>query len=241
MPDTNNWILARLDEVERAQLLKAAKLRTMEFGQAIFTPGDTVQSVWFPEVGVISIITESEDGLQAESGLAGPENAAGILECLGSGVMASRGVVQSAGSAWVVPPSACRALHAQSATFRLAIQLAGEFQAVEARQSLFCRSYHSIGARLARWLLEMLDRREEPGHTIEITQEVLGAMLAVQRTTVSTVAARLQREGVISVARGKIEVISKPGLEAMACPCRSALAEEKARIHGAVLAIRRVS
>ncbi len=241
MSETNNWILARLNESDRAQLLKTAKLRTMAFGQCVFTPGDAVEGVWFPEVGVISIITENEDGLQAESGLAGPENAAGILECLGSGVIASRGVVQSAGSAWVVPPAACRQLHATSADFRLATQLAGEFQAVEARQSLFCRSYHTIGARLARWLLEMLDRREDPSDVLEVTQEVLGAMLAVQRTTVSTIAARLQRQGVISVTRGKIAVIDKPGLEAMACSCRSALATDKARIHGAVLALRRAS
>lgn len=231
MAATLNWILGRLGEADRRRLLARARHRPLEIGQTIFKPGDQVDQVWFPDAGVISVIAESEDGQQAEAGLTGPEGAAGLLECLGSGTMASLGVVQAAGAAWTVPAADCRAFNAENADFRFAAQLATEFHAIEARQSLFCRCYHPAEARLARWLLEVLDRSATSQDGLLLTQEVMAALLGVQRTTVSTTVAKLRRDGVLASGRGRLDVRDKPRLEALACSCRAALAAENRRIH----------
>ena len=175
MTDHHNFILASLDEDERKVLLAGARQFPLVFGEAILQPGQAVTHVYFPESGVISIITEAANGESAEGGVTGSEGAAALPEALGSGQMRSSGVVQAAGMAWRVEAVKCRELHQTSGAFRLAAAKAAEFQVVEARQSLLCRGYHPVEQRLARWLLEMAERSND--HT---------AMLPMTHTAFST-------------------------------------------------------
>jgi CRP-like cAMP-binding protein len=229
-----NFLLAALDDVERKTLLKAARLIPLVFGETILEPDQTVDHVYFPETGVISIITEAVNGEAAEGGVTGSEGAAGLAEALGSGVMRSRGLVQADGSAWRVSSADCRMLYSTSMNFRGAAARASEFQAVEARQSLLCRSYHPVEQRLARWLLEMAERSNAQSMKVQITQEILSVMLAVQRTTVSSAARALRNAGLFSYARGKIVLLDIGGLEKTACACRGTIREAEAQILGRV-------
>jgi Mn-dependent DtxR family transcriptional regulator len=52
-----------------------------------------------------------------------------------------------------------------------------------------------------------------------LTQEFLAQMLGVRRGSVSEVASRLQREGLLQYSRGIITVRNRAGLEAAACEC----------------------
>ncbi|MDB5438319.1 MAG: transcriptional regulator, Crp/Fnr family [Caulobacteraceae bacterium] len=228
-----NLILAALQPAERARLLESAVRRELIVGDVAFSPEAVISMVVFPEVGVISLITECADGTVAEAGIVGPEGAAGLTEALGSGEAATRGVVQANGTAWYVSAGRCRALHEESSGFRRAAALAAEFQAVETRQSVLCRSHHSTQARLARWLLEMADRSKAEKRVLTLTQESLALMLGVQRTTVTMVAHQLKAAGLIRYARGTIELRDEAALEIMACECRSALQSQFHRIYAA--------
>jgi hypothetical protein len=55
------------------------------------------------------------------------------------------------------------------------------------QQSVGCNALHALDARLCRWLLQTHDCID--GGAIPLTQEFLGQMLGVRRTTV-TIAAR---------------------------------------------------
>jgi len=51
-------------------------------------------------------------------------------------------------------------------------------------------------------------------------------MLNVRRTSVTDVAASLQKRGVIKYSRGKIQILSRSGLENASCECYEALKED---------------
>ncbi len=131
MTDHQNFILSSLDDEERRVLLAGARQFPLIFGETVLQPGHPVTHVYFPESGVISIITEAANGEAAEGGVTGTEGAAALPEALGSGVMRSRGVVQANGMAWRVGAQACRDLYKTSERFRCAAIKAAEFQVVE--------------------------------------------------------------------------------------------------------------
>ena len=84
-------------------------------------------------------------------------------------------------------------------------------------RTVACNATHLAEARLARWLLMVQDR--VGGTILNLTQEFLGQMLGVQRTTVTLVARSLQAAGLITYRRGQIEIRDRKGLEGMACNC----------------------
>ena len=87
----------------------------------------------------------------------------------------------------------------------------------QAQQSAACNASHTVEARLSRWLLRAHDLSGTD--TLSLTQEFLGQMLGVQRSTVSIVANTLQQAGLISYSRGRIEIVNLGGLQEACCEC----------------------
>ena len=88
------------------------------------------------------------------------------------------------------------------------------------QQSVACNALHDLEARLARWLLQhdCFD-----SDTLPLTQEFLGQMLGVRRTTVTIAARLLQKAGMIHYRRGRIQIFDGPALEGIACECYAVL------------------
>ncbi|HEY6603406.1 MAG TPA: helix-turn-helix domain-containing protein, partial [Xanthobacteraceae bacterium] len=57
------------------------------------------------------------------------------------------------------------------------------------------------------------------GGAIPLTQEFLGQMLGVRRTTVTIAAQLLQSAGLIRYRRGLIQIVNRPQLEELSCEC----------------------
>ena len=85
------------------------------------------------------------------------------------------------------------------------------------QQSVACNALHDAEARLCRWLLNCSDCVNSD--TIPLTQEFLGQMLGVRRTTVTIVARMLPTAGIIRFRRGVIQIIDRAALEEGACEC----------------------
>jgi CRP-like cAMP-binding protein len=87
----------------------------------------------------------------------------------------------------------------------------------QTQQMVACNALHSLEERMARWLLEVSDRINDT--ELPVTQEILGQVLGVRRTTVTLIAQKLQQEGRIRYRRGHIAIMNPDALRAIACEC----------------------
>lgn len=95
-------------------------------------------------------------------------------------------------------------------------------------QSVACNRRHSVEERCCRWLLTCQDRVQT--NEFALTQEFLSQMLGVRRSSVSVVAAILQRAGLISYSRGKMTILDREGLESASCECYRIVKKEFERL-----------
>jgi CRP-like cAMP-binding protein len=106
---------------------------------------------------------------------------------------------------------------AQSATFRNLLARHEQAILAQAQQCAACNASHSVEARVSRWLLRARDLCD--GAALPMTQELLARLIGVQRNAISIVAHALQRTGIISYSRGRIEITDSDALQATACEC----------------------
>jgi DNA-binding MarR family transcriptional regulator len=95
-------------------------------------------------------------------------------------------------------------------------------------QSVACNALHTAEARCSRWLLSTQDRVRST--TLPLTQQALAEMLGVQRTTITAVMTDLQAAKLIRYERGRIEILSRTGIEDVACECYSAVESHADRL-----------
>jgi CRP-like cAMP-binding protein len=212
-----NSVLAALPRKLYQRLHASLALVTLEFGTVLSEPGDPIRHVYFPNNGVVSLLTLVEGRLALEVGLVGREGMVGIPLALGIGVSPVRALVQGAGTA----------LRMNAARFRKELRknppLQGELYRytntlmAQITQTAACNRFHTVNARLARWLLMTRDRMQS-AH-IHLTHEFLSHMLGVRRVGVTEAASALQRKKLIEYSRGDIDILDHRGLEAASCRC----------------------
>lgn len=198
-------ISGRLDQVE------------LEKGRLLYDPGDRVDTVYFPHDCVISLMTLMESGAAIESATIGREGGLGMLAAISPRHSLSRAIVQVPGRAWRISVPAFADAVGRSPALRSLIERHNDALFGHAVQSVACNALHSVEARFCRWLLSCHDRIDSD--TVSLTQEFLADMLGVQRTTVTAVAGALQAKGLIRYRRGVVDILDRPGLEAMTCEC----------------------
>jgi hypothetical protein len=91
----------------------------------------------------------------------------------------------------------------------------------QVQQSVACNALHAMEARLCRSLLQAHDCVD--GDAIPLTQDFLGQILGVRRTTVTISARLLQTIGLIRYRRGLIQILDRRALEEMSCECYAAV------------------
>ncbi len=213
----SNRLLAAIPKAE-FQIL-SAKMETipLAFGEPIYEAGEAIKRIYFPESGIISLLSEVDRESTLEVGIVGSEGLTGVSVFLGVNVSPNRALVQGAGFARVMSPRAFLAACKSSEKLSHAVRRFIHSLLTQISQSAVCNRYHLIEARLSRWLLMTHDRMRSD--EFQITQEFLSNMLGVRREAVNKAAGDLQRRGLISYKRGHLNVIDRAGLEAAACPC----------------------
>lgn len=233
--DRNLWLSA-LAPKDYALLEPHLSSREAVLGDVLYDAGQDVDSVFFPERGVISLLTVLEDGEAIETAAVGPEGLVGAA----CGPLASpspaRAVVQAPGVLARMDAGRFGDALKRSPTLRAALGRFTEALFAQVQQSAACNARHRLEERLARWIVTFHDRTE--GDALPITQEQLSEMLGVRRATVSEVGAQLERRGLIRRGRGRILVLNRPGLEDAACECYGAVRDV---MNGALGQIRRAS
>jgi CRP-like cAMP-binding protein len=223
-----NQLLQMLDAADsdllRPHLVTVELVRETVLGET----GAALRHVLFPHDGTISITVSLSEGQTIEVAMLGRDSIVGGSAALADGIAASDAVVLFPGTASALEITAFRTVAAASARFRSLMIRHEQVLLARAQQSVLCNTLHPVEARLARWLLRARDLSDS--ETLPLTQETLAQMMGVRRNAVSLVAHELQRAGIISYSRGRIEITDLRALEATACACHSALRAHHTRL-----------
>jgi CRP-like cAMP-binding protein len=199
--------------------LLAPHLRTipLERGVMLHDVGEEFEHVYFPHSGMVSLVAVMQSGADVETATIGRAGVIGASAGLGAKQSVGRAIVQLPGTgAWL---SACQ-FHAaanRSQGIRDLIVRYNDLLLAQVQQSVVCNALHTMEGRLCRWLLQAHDCMD--GNAIPLTQEFLGQVLGVRRTTVTIAAQLLQSSGLIQYRRGLIQIVDRPQLEELSCEC----------------------
>jgi CRP-like cAMP-binding protein len=223
-----NRLLNGLGADDLALLQPNLKKVPLSLGEPLNKPGAPIDHVYFPESGMVSMLTVMRTGEQIETAIVGSEGIVGGWVAIDGGNANTQSTVQIEGSAWQIATAKFLEMYKASDALRSATNRYQGIILFQAQQSAGCHAIHSIESRFCRWLLASQDMIGSD--QVTLTQEFLSHMLGVQRTSVSLCAHTLQKSGLIRYSRGRITIIDRAGLQDCACECYSAIRE---RIDGA--------
>jgi CRP-like cAMP-binding protein len=222
-----NRILTALPSEERQQLFGLVRNVNLPVKTVLFEPGASIDALYFPTDGVISLVTPLHDGAIVEVATIGNEGIVGVpLVPLGG--LAVRAISQVAGHSLRMDAGAFLTLFERSSAFQALVDKYTQALFGQISQAAACNRLHSSEERLSRWLLMSHDR--VGSDQFMITQEFLGQMLGARRSTVSVSAGILQRAGLIRYVRGHVTIVDRAGLEAVSCECYAVIRSELERV-----------
>jgi Mn-dependent DtxR family transcriptional regulator len=97
-------------------------------------------------------------------------------------------------------------------------------------QTAACNRLHTVDMRMCRWLKMTHNRIQRP--EFPMRQEFLAQMLGVHRPSVSIAANTLQKAGLISYSRGRMQLLDVEGLAEGACECNELIEPQFDHIFG---------
>ena len=200
----------------------------MPLGQVLYDSGRTLSHVYFPTTAVVSLHYLLENGSSAEFAVVGSEGVVGVALFMGGGSTPSRAVVQSAGQGWRLRAAVMQDEFNRSRTVLQLMLRYTQALITQTAQKAVCNRHHSLDQQLCRFQLLSLDRLQ--GDDLMLTQELIANMLGVRREGVTEAALKLQRQGVMRYARGRITVLNRRALEQRSCECYAVVKQEYRRL-----------
>jgi len=214
-----NGVLLALPDVEFQALRPFLSFLDLPHHTSLHEPGERLQTAYFLNSGLVSLVVVTREGKTVEVGVIGNEGMVGVPAIVGLTRGPHRAVVQIAGNGFALRMETLRSLLPSLQQLQLIASRQAVIQGMQAAQSAACNRLHGIEQRLARWLLIMQDRVENG--SLLITHDFLAAMLGTDRPSVSLAAGMLQRKGIIEYTRGAVHVENRKKLEEAACECYS--------------------
>lgn len=212
-----NRLLAQLPESTQRHLLERCVDTELSIGDTLSDAGEPIRYVYFPTSGFASLVAALNAGSQVDVGVVGNEGMVGIPLILGVPTALQTATVRCGGMAWRMPAKEFRGELVRSSALRRRLNLYAYVCMAQLTQSAACTRYHTLEARLARWLLLARDRLASDSFCL--THELLAYMLGVRRAGVTGAASSLREKNLIRYTRGAIVVLSHEGLERAACEC----------------------
>lgn len=212
-----NRILAALPPQEFQFLLPHLEEVVVPIGTILANYRDPLSRLFFPNTGMVSLLSVNESGYACEVGYVGFEGLVGLPPLLGKNEMPYQALVQSSASGFYLSVQKAQETFSMNGAFHDAVLRFTYVVLRQVSQTCACNHFHPIRARLCRWFSVMCER--SGNKNLSLTQEFLAHMLGVQRTTIGQIASSLQAEGIISYRRGRVEIVDFERLRASACEC----------------------
>ncbi len=224
----DNRLLAALLEDAYERVEPHLEQVPMPLGTVLYESGTKLQHVYFPANCIVSLLYVMEDGHSAEIAIVGNEGMVGVALFMGGETTPSRGVVQSAGTAYRLPGKLLTEEFLRATSMQRLLLRYTQALLTQMGQTAVCNRHHSVEQQLCRWLLLSLDRL--PSNELVMTQELIANMLGVRREGVTESAGKLQKAGLINYSRGRITVTDRKKLESYACECYGVVKQEFDRL-----------
>lgn len=204
-------VLASLSAAERDEVLRAGRRRRFAKGEVIFHHGDPADSLYLLDTGRVAVRVLTPDGEQAILNVLGPGKVFGELALIDG---------HAHRTATITAMEPCEAILLGRGQFERLRELHPQVDGI------LLASLAAQVNRLSEHLLEVLFSpaprrvyrrllildREFGGEPIAITQEDLALMAGATRSTVNEILRELERQGMVRIGRGRLEVLDRPAL-----------------------------
>ncbi len=183
----------------------------------IAEPGLPPKWVHFPISAVLSSMVVLENGDTVEGSTLGNEGMDGLYLLSAALANPYKINVQVEGEILRMAAGAFKQVLADSPAMTDLLMRYAFVSIERGSQNGACIQHHTIEERMCRWLLETAHRKGKD--QFHLTQEFLADMLGVRRQSVNLTARLLQGAKLIDYARGEVNILDRPGLEATSCEC----------------------
>src|SRR5215475_527050 len=183
--------------------------------------GEQIETAYFPNDGMVSLVVSTTDGRSVEVGIVGKEGMVGTPLAVGLRRAPYDAVIQIPGSAIAIDAKRLTSQLSHAPRLWLALTRFVLMQGLQMAQVAACNRLHELEQRLARWLLMCQDRVDS--ENINLTHEFLAQMMGSGRPSVTLVTGMLEQRGAIENSRGMIKIIDRKRLEEASCECYSVI------------------
>lgn len=212
-----NRILEALPHEEFARLLPYLERVELKKGEIVYITGDDIQYTYFPEDGLLSLLSITETGSTIEVAMVGSEGVVGVPMLLRNHMIPYEVTVQLTTRALKIRAKELQEEFRKGQTLQEFVLRYLNVLITQISQALICHRFHTLDGTLSHWLLTIQDRVS--ADNLSLTHENISNALGVPRTTITTAAGNMQRDGLIRYSRGKIFISDRAGLEANSCEC----------------------
>jgi CRP/FNR family transcriptional regulator, cyclic AMP receptor protein len=209
--ERSTWFRS-LPDALRAALRAAGRLRTVRAGERLFMRGDPDDGIYCVLDGAVRVGAASIAGREALLAVVGPVNWFGEITLFDGGPRTHDAYAERDSTLFHVPRAALAALlaatpawwHAFGLLLTQKLRLA--FEAIEEAALL------PAAARVARRLVVLADSYGDAAdqrgrrRVVSVPQEDLALMLALSRQTVNQILRQFEREGLVVLRYGEIEI-----------------------------------
>jgi CRP-like cAMP-binding protein len=209
-----NLLLAAMSAADFASLQPHLQPVAMELLKELERPNRRIETVYFMEAGIASVVAVQPDESRVEVGLIGREGMSGTAVVLGGDQSPHSTYIQVAGEGQRIAANELRkAMNASQTLQSLLLKYVQVFM-VQTAHTAIANARVNIDKRLARWILMAHDRTRD--ETLPLTHEFLSLILGVRRAGVTEALQSLKRRKLIDSARSKIVVRNRKGIEQLA-------------------------
>jgi CRP-like cAMP-binding protein len=219
-----NRILAHVPAAELAVLRKTLTLGVVTSGQVMYKQRGPIETVYFPDTAVMSLLKRMESGAVVGVGTVGNESAVGLSLFLGAKTSIVETIAQIPGELQQMTASAFLSAMDELPEFHRIVAACTHGLLAQVSQTAACNRLHGIEEQCARWLLLTHDRAGGVD-SFPLTHQFLSHMLGVRRAGVTEALGALTLAALIKSTAGRITILDRAGLESAACECHAIVYE----------------
>jgi CRP-like cAMP-binding protein len=218
-----NDLLLHLSAGTREALLDEANYGEFPVGRTLARVGDAIATMYFPDSGVLSLISEMTTGHQVAVAAVGAEGVIGLEALFGMRHYSHSSVALVPSHGYLVDTDRFLSTFGDSEDLRRVVLTCVGGRMDELTVAAACNRVHSHRQRLARWLLIATDKAQQCW--LPVTHDALAQMVGGPRHAVTVALNQLRTKGAIAYRRGRIDVLMRSALVKEACECYSAAAQ----------------